>query len=157
MTQGGDGQAHIRIAGSLVNTLRAEAPSNRPFRFASLPGSVVAGVCLSLSIVLMGFRFVRGRGASRTGASWSLLLVTAVVAGGVFGCVWGGKPPPVIPVKTRADMLRLNDYGSLSGEALLEIDNRTNTTEVLIDRDVLLALLEQPAPKAPENSNAERR
>ena len=115
----------------------------------------MAAGLLSLGFVLTGLWVVRGN--SRPGwrpGSLPMLLLTAGLAGGIFGCLWGRTPPPAPPIKTKAEVLRMDEYGHLSGEALLEVDDKTDRTEVAIDREVLRALLEQAPPPPPETPEA---
>lgn len=154
-SQGSGAQAHIRLSRSLMNDFRAEAPTSQNSQYAieqpmkrndrSTP--VLLGTVVSLGFILTGLLLVRARPRHRLALPGLAVIV-------LFGAALAGCP---LPQKTQqpvvnqwdviqASPLRLNNSGLLEGEALLEVDDKATTTQVVVSRADLLALLQNAAP-----------
>jgi hypothetical protein len=145
---GRDGEAHLRFGRALMKSLHADEAGDRQSGSAApLAPAVMAGLALSLGFVLTGFWLVRSRPRRTIGLP--ALALTGLLAAGFIGCFWDNGKRTVVPVYEPARPLHSESPNSLSGEALLEVDERAENVELTIPREALSLLQEKTPPVPP--------
>ncbi|HWG42744.1 MAG TPA: hypothetical protein VN688_08160 [Gemmataceae bacterium] len=144
-----DSQMYVRLPRTLLQQWRADAShggDSPGYAFHSSHGStVVAGVALTLSLSLAGLWLVRGR--QRRVLAGTALTLGALVLLGVSGC------PPMRP-DARFDFYNeplaapvAQADGSLKGEALLQIDEKSSVIQVVVPAKELAVLAQSQSEK----------
>jgi hypothetical protein len=139
-----DPQTHVRLPARLAKNWQADA---RPAHGST----VVAGVALALGLVTGGFWLAR-TGRRRVFIGCGALGVAGLLLVGVSGCPWERRGEDHFYDETLTGPSCAPD-GSLTGEALLEIDSQTDAVEVVVNADVLASWAEmaaQPLPPPPD-------
>ena len=144
---GDDRQTHLRLPGSLIMQLSAGAVEDAPDGWAPTPtGTVVAGLALSVAVVLGGLWMIRRPKRRWLGAAITAATVAVVV--GVAGC----------PPQQRRDGNDLSTYvecvprlqvqqgNTLAGKALLEAGDG-DEIRLTIDKDDLAAWAAKAGPE----------
>ena len=151
-----DRQTYLRVPAALRSYHVEAAPDNDSTRRASASPTrlttLIAGLALAVCFTLCGVRFIRS--GNRRFLYGGSILAVAVVAIGLTGC----PPEPVdngpVTLKTLEPLTR-NPDGTMTGQALLFLDNKDNGVELTINRDELAAFLEKNAPST-SNANSQR-
>ena len=141
---GQDGEAHLRIGGSLLKSLHVDAAGARRSGYAVLAPTVMTGLALSLGFVLTGFWLVRSRPRRRI--TMPVLALTGLLAAGFVGCLWDNGQRTMVPVYEPAKAMHSDSPSSLNGEALLEVDERAENVELTIPREALSLLQDNTPP-----------
>ncbi len=151
---GEDNQTRLRLPALSKREGRVEdAPekesTHRALAAPTRVTTIVAGTALAICFALCGVRFARGGNRRYLYCGTAVALTVLVV--GLTGCP--PEPEPLIDnpiiVNTLPAMKRAAD-GTLTGQVLLERDEKAEQIQLTIERDQLAEFLEKNAPATPE-------
>ena len=117
-----------------------------PTRFST----IVAGTALAICFALCGVRFVRG--GNRRYPYCGTAVALAVLIVGLTGCPSERRTEPVVgrTIVNTLPRMKQGADGTLTGQALLEQDEKAGQIQLTMERDELAAFLEKNMPAAPE-------
>jgi hypothetical protein len=151
---GDDRQTHLQLPGSLLKQLRVSANviEAAPRGWGPTPtGTVVAGVAISVAMVLGGLSMIRRPTRRWIGASVTAATVAVVI--GLGGCIPGRVPPWMVHGEEETlSRLKPKADGALAGQALLEVGETDDNARLTIDREDLAVWAAKAASQPVDNA-----